>query len=70
MDSANNLFGCFVSISEGKWDDDQETREAASKRGELFRAYIWGENGICDVLKKLNHSEYGKDLIWSFLNSM
>ena len=31
--------------------------------GALFRNYIFGENGIADRLKKLNHEDYGTDLL-------
>src|SRR5580658_6997988 len=62
MSYSTNILGCFVSITSGKRDDDQKTKETASAQGELFRSYIWGEKGICNFLKKLNHEDYGKDL--------
>lgn len=32
------------------------------KQGEEFRGYIWGRRGISELLKKLDRSNYGKDL--------
>jgi len=46
-----NIIGCFVSSMNG------------DSNGILFRDYIWKENGFCDDLKRLNHEDYGKDLI-------
>lgn len=63
MNSETNIIGCFVHISLGNWDDDQKAKDAAKEQGDLFRTYIWGENGICSTMKKLNYSDYGKDLI-------
>src|ERR1700722_9533620 len=63
MKENENILGCYVSITLGKYDDDQKAKDLASEQGELFRAYIWGEKGICDTLKKLKHQDYGKDLI-------
>jgi len=58
-----NIFGCFVNSSSANWDDDQKTLDKAKEQGDLFCSYIWGEKGICNTLKKLNHSDYGKDVI-------
>ena len=63
MSDNSNILGCYVSITSGKYDDDQKTKDLASEQGQLFRTYIWGEKGICDTLKKLKHQNYGKDLI-------
>ena len=46
----NNIFGCFVSSIIG------------DNNGDFFRSYIWGERGISDTLKRLNHKDYGNDL--------
>ncbi|MEI6022565.1 MAG: Imm44 family immunity protein [bacterium] len=46
----NNIIGCFVSSQIG------------DKNGKEFRSYIWGEKGVCDILKKLNSKDYGDDL--------
>jgi hypothetical protein len=63
VDSQSRLLGCFVSGPTVRWDEDQETKDTALERGELFRAYIWGADGICNTLKKLYHSDYGSDLV-------
>ena len=51
MEEVNNILGCFVSSTAG------------DNSGPLFREYIWGENGFCATLKKLNHRDYGKDVV-------
>ncbi len=63
MKNDESILGCYVSTTIGKYDDDQEAKDLASKQGELFRAYIWGEKGICDTLKKLRHQDYGQDVM-------
>lgn len=63
MNAQTNLLGCFVSGPTVMWDADQKTKDIAAAQGALFRDYIWGENGICKVLKILNHSDYGQDLV-------
>lgn len=60
---SENILGCYVSCPAVYYDADQKTKDLASEQGELFLAYIWGEKGICDTLKKLKHQDYGKDLI-------
>jgi hypothetical protein len=50
-----NIMGCFVSITKSEFGDDEQGRE--------FRSYIWGQKGICDTLKQLNHKDYGNDLV-------
>ena len=62
MSEDKNIFGCFVSSGSAHFEDSQETKDLAIKKGEIFRAYIWGDKGICDTLKKLNQDDYGKDL--------
>ncbi len=44
------------------YDADQKTRDMADEKCKLFRNHIWGEQGICDALKKLKNEDYGKDL--------
>ena len=61
--TSNNILGCFVKGPAVLWDNSEETKNAAANKGKLFREYIWGENGIDPLLKKLNHADYGKDLI-------
>lgn len=63
MNDNINILGCYVSTTIGNYDDDQKTQDLASEQGRLFRTYIWREGGICDMLKKLKHEDYGKDLI-------
>jgi len=57
-----NIFGCFVSGGSTTYGDSQETIDIAKEKGIIFRNYIWGEKGIDNVLKKLNHENYGKDI--------
>jgi hypothetical protein len=63
MRDKSNILGCFISGPAIYYDADQRTKDLASEQGEIFRTYIWSEKGICDTLKKLNHQDYGKDLI-------
>ncbi len=58
----NNILGCFISITSGEFGDSGEVKNLKRKEGELFKSYIWGEKGISDILKKLNHQDYGQDL--------
>ncbi|QHV95639.1 hypothetical protein [Spirosoma endbachense] len=60
--NTDSIFGCFVSVTQPYPDASQEVKDIASEQGHLFRTYIWGEQGICNRLKKLKHTHYGKDL--------
>ncbi len=62
-DPKKNILGCFVSGPATIYGDSKIVKEFAAKRSELFRSYIWGEAGIDVHLKKLNHIDYGTDLI-------
>ena len=62
MSDDKNILGCYVSVTQAYPDADQHAKDLATEQGRLFRAYIWGEKGICDTIKKLNHEDYGKDL--------
>jgi hypothetical protein len=62
MNEEKNIFGCYVSVTQATPDSNQQINELATEQGRLFRNYIWGEKGICDILKKLNQDDYGKDL--------
>ena len=62
MENKSNILGCFVFGASVLFDDDQKTKEFASKQTEIFSNYIWGENGICKTLKKLNRESYGNDM--------
>jgi peptide methionine sulfoxide reductase MsrA len=52
------VLGCFFKVGFDPTLSEQEFTDLADR----FRAYIWGEKGICDTLKKLKHEDYGKDL--------
>ncbi|MBO9620560.1 MAG: hypothetical protein J7539_16165 [Niabella sp.] len=62
MSDDKNIFGCYVSITQAAPDADQQVKELLIQQGRLFRNYIWGDEGICNILKKLNNESYGKDL--------
>jgi hypothetical protein len=55
---SDNIFGCFFKIG----FNSALNEEDFSALAESFRKYIWGEKGICDILKKLKHKDYGEDL--------
>ncbi len=57
-----NILGFYVSVTIGNYDDDQETQDLARRQGDLFRTYIWGEDGIDNVVRKLKRKDYGRDL--------
>jgi hypothetical protein len=57
-----NILGCFVSVTNPYPDAPQREKDLASVQGKLFRAYIFGEKGITDSLKKLKYENYGNDL--------
>jgi len=61
-ESDDNILGCFLSFPATYAEADQETVERLREKGELFRSYIWSDLGICDSLKRLRRSDYGKDL--------
>lgn len=62
MSNDKNIFGCYVSITQTPPDADLQTKDLATEQGRLFRNYVWGENGICQIIKNLNQENYGKDL--------
>jgi hypothetical protein len=62
MRDEKNIFGCYVSYPSLMYDATELQKENAKKQGDLFNQYVWGEKGICNTLKKLNHEDYGKDL--------
>jgi hypothetical protein len=59
----DTILGCFVS-GPALYPEyiGTETQKEAERKGETFRSYIWGSFGICDRLKSLRRSDYGKDL--------
>jgi hypothetical protein len=62
MSDTKNIFGCFVSATQPYPDASQRAKDLALEQGRMFRSYIWGDKGISDTLKKLNHEDYGRDL--------
>jgi len=58
MNNDKNIFGCFFKVG----FDPSLTEQDFLNLANSFKGYIWGENGICDILKKLNNEDYGKDL--------
>lgn len=57
-----NIFGCYVSVTQAYPDADQQIKDLATEQGRLFRTYVWGEKGICEIIKKLTQEDYGMDL--------
>lgn len=57
-----NIISFFLSYPSLPMDAPEETSEDAIRRGDEFRSYIWGENGIDVLLKSLSYEDYGKDL--------
>jgi hypothetical protein len=54
----DNIFGCFFKVC----FDPNLSEHGFANLANTFKAYIWGERGICDTLKKLRRDDYGKDL--------
>lgn len=63
MSENTNILGCYSRGPSLHWEMSPEQEELLLKKGESFQSYIWGDKGISPVLKKLNHEDYGKDLI-------
>ncbi len=59
MRDTTNIFGCFFKVGFDPNLSEQDFMDLAN----AFKSYIWGENGICDTLKKLKHEDYGKDMV-------
>jgi predicted DNA binding CopG/RHH family protein len=57
----NNIFGCFISHQPVNFDDEQKIKEISIEQGKLFNFYIWGDNGISNILKLLKRNNYGSD---------
>jgi hypothetical protein len=50
--------GCFFRVGFDPNLSSQDFEHLAN----TFRRFIWGDNGLCNKLKKLNSEDYGKDL--------
>ena len=61
MEVKDNIFGCFFKVGFDPNLSEQDFKNLA----DTFKAYIWGEKGISDTLKKLKHEDYGKDLVFA-----
>lgn len=59
MELKDNIFSCFLKVGFDPSLSEQDFKNLA----DTFKAYIWGEKGISDTLKKLKHEDYGKDLV-------
>lgn len=68
MEENNEILGCFVSCQSTLYDENKSEIERIKEQKiineecKLFRSYIWGESGINNILKKLKHKNYGKDI--------
>ncbi|PRX57195.1 hypothetical protein [Flagellimonas meridianipacifica] len=62
MTNIPSILGCFASGPSVYYDDSQVIKDLAELKGEEFRKYVWGENGIFHSLKILRHKDYGNDL--------
>lgn len=58
MDKKDNIFSCFFNVGYDPTLNEQEHIDLADS----FRVYIWGNKGISNIVKKLEHKNYGKDL--------
>jgi hypothetical protein len=54
----SNIFGCFMKVGFDPNLSEQEFEDIDN----AFFSYIWGDKGISDILAKLKHEDYGKDL--------
>jgi hypothetical protein len=54
-----NIFGCYVQFG----FDPNLSEDDFVQLGKVFNPYIWGVKGICNLLKRLRHEDYGKDLL-------
>ena len=62
MNDTENIFGCFVSYPSLMYDATEQEKLNAQEQGDFFYIYIWGEQGVSNILKKLKHEDYGNDL--------
>ncbi|MDQ6755849.1 MAG: hypothetical protein M3004_02850 [Bacteroidota bacterium] len=61
MKDNNEILGCYVSTTTNA-ELDEAHRNIAFEKGRIFRTYLWGDRGICDILKSLKYPVYGKNL--------
>ncbi len=62
INSKDNIFGCYISGPSLNYDASEADEVLAQEKNDLFREYIWGNDGIDHVLKELKHEEYGQDI--------
>lgn len=58
----NNIFACFISYPSLTADASDDKKEEAEKRGDIFRSYIWGDDGIDSLIKQISYYDYGRDI--------
>ena len=63
MEEKDKFLGCFVSVTHPYPNASQQAKDLAVEQGAIFRSYIWGKEGIENILKKLKNETYGKDLM-------
>lgn len=66
MENEKQILGCYVSCPATIYNDNEiqflKQQELASEICKQFREYIWGENGLAIIFKKLMNEVYGNDL--------
>ena len=55
------LLGCYVSTSTNS-TLDKYYQELAFEKGKIFRDYIFGKNGLKNIINKLNSENYGNEI--------
>ena len=63
MAKEKGLIGCFISGPSVLWDATEAEKQSAASEGELFRKYIWGDDGLDNRLKGLKNATYGQDVV-------
>jgi hypothetical protein len=58
MDKKFQIFGCFMKIG----FDPNLSEEDFANLDKVFSSYIWGNDGINNLIKQLNNEDYGNDL--------
>lgn len=58
MKKEESIFGCFLKVGFIQNLSEKEFMSIA----DTFKVYIWGNKGVCNVLKQLNNNNYGQDL--------